>query len=139
VSCEDLILSKLIWALESNSELQRRDIHALLAGAIDLDSQVGATVGCHDVVRRVDAMNDTSAAILEVVADRHRSMTPAERCLAASSLFETARKIVESSLPSGLTLEQRRLAVVRRIYQNELPEAALMAHARYTATAGCWK
>lgn len=37
VSCEDLILSKLVWALESDSELQRRDIHQLLAGAIDLD------------------------------------------------------------------------------------------------------
>ena len=37
VSCEDLILSKLVWALESNSELQRRDIHQLLAVAIDLD------------------------------------------------------------------------------------------------------
>jgi hypothetical protein len=100
-------------------------------------AQVGATVGCHYAVKRVDAMNDASAAILKVVADRHRSMTPAQRCLAASSLFETARKIVESSLPGGLTLEQRRLAVVRRIYQNELPEAALMAHARYTAATGC--
>ena len=37
VSCEDLILSKLVWALESNSELQRRDIHQLLAEAVDLD------------------------------------------------------------------------------------------------------
>ena len=37
VTCEDLILSKLVWALESNSELQRRDIHQLLAEAIDLD------------------------------------------------------------------------------------------------------
>ena len=37
VSCEDLILSKLVWALESNSELQRRDIHQLLAETIDLD------------------------------------------------------------------------------------------------------
>jgi hypothetical protein len=37
VSCEDLILSKLVWALESNSELQRRDIRQLLAGVIDLD------------------------------------------------------------------------------------------------------
>jgi hypothetical protein len=37
VSCEDLILSKLVWALESNSEMQRRDIHQLLAGAVDLD------------------------------------------------------------------------------------------------------
>jgi hypothetical protein len=37
VSCEDLILSKLVWALESNSEMQRRDIQKLLAGAVDLD------------------------------------------------------------------------------------------------------
>ena len=37
VSGEDLILSKLVWALASNSELQRRDIRQLLAGAIDID------------------------------------------------------------------------------------------------------
>jgi len=84
-------------------------------------------------------MNDSSAEILKAVADRHRSMTPEERWLAASSLFETARKIVESSLPSGLTTEERRLAVARRLYQNELPEAALIAHAKYvdSGTAAC--
>jgi hypothetical protein len=80
-------------------------------------------------------MNDTSAEISKLVVDRHRSMTPTERWLVASSLFETARKIVESSLPSGLTLEQRRLSVVRRLYQNELPEVALIAHARYFDSA----
>jgi len=38
VSCEDLILSKLVWARESNSEMQRRDIRQLLiAAAVDLD------------------------------------------------------------------------------------------------------
>jgi hypothetical protein len=36
VSREDLILSKLVWALQSNSELQRRDIQQLLVGSIDL-------------------------------------------------------------------------------------------------------
>jgi hypothetical protein len=76
-------------------------------------------------------MNDTSAEISKLVAERHRSMTPTERWMAACSLFETARKIIESSLPGDLTLEQRRLAVVRRLYQNELPEAALIAHAKY--------
>ena len=50
-------------------------------------------------------------------------------------MFQTAYKIVEASLPNGLTLEQRRLAVVRRLYQNELPEAALIAHARYLDSA----
>jgi hypothetical protein len=37
VSCEDLILSKLVWALESDSELQRRDVRQLLVEAVDLD------------------------------------------------------------------------------------------------------
>jgi hypothetical protein len=80
-------------------------------------------------------MNDTSAAIAAVVLDRYRSMTPEERCLAASSLFETARRIVESSLPSGLSREQQRLAIMRRLYGNELPEAALIAHATYVHSA----
>ena len=38
VSCEDLILSKLLWARDSNSEMQRRDIRQLLTvGSIDRD------------------------------------------------------------------------------------------------------
>ncbi len=37
VTREDLILSKLVWALESGSELQRRDIRQLLAGTLELD------------------------------------------------------------------------------------------------------
>jgi len=35
VSREDLILSKLAWARESGSELQLRDVRALLAGSAD--------------------------------------------------------------------------------------------------------
>jgi hypothetical protein len=35
VSREDLILSKLVWARESASELQLRDVRQLLAGPVD--------------------------------------------------------------------------------------------------------
>lgn len=35
VSREDLILSKLVWALDSGSELQRRDVKALLDESMD--------------------------------------------------------------------------------------------------------
>lgn len=34
-SREDLILSKLVWARDTGSELQRRDVRALLAGPLD--------------------------------------------------------------------------------------------------------
>jgi hypothetical protein len=37
VSREDLALSKLVWARDSDSELQRRDVDQLLAEDIDLD------------------------------------------------------------------------------------------------------
>ncbi|MGA2190013.1 MAG: hypothetical protein ABSH33_15900 [Steroidobacteraceae bacterium] len=78
-------------------------------------------------------MIDTSAAVSKIVDDHHLAMTAAERWLAASSLFESARRIVESSLPGNLTMEERRLAVVRRFYGSELPDAALIAHARYVS------
>jgi hypothetical protein len=79
-------------------------------------------------------MNDTSDAIGKVVLERYRSMTPTERCLVASSLFEAARAIIESSLPSNLTAEQRRLSIAQRLYGGELPAAALLAHANYALT-----
>lgn len=81
-------------------------------------------------------MNDTSDEAAKIVSERHRSMTPAERWRAASSLFQTAREIIESSLPSGLTVEERRFAIAERLYKGELPEEALLAHAKYIAPMG---
>jgi hypothetical protein len=37
VSIEDLILSKLIWALDTKSEMQQRDIRLLLAESVDMN------------------------------------------------------------------------------------------------------
>ena len=37
VSREDLVLSKLVWARDSGSELQLRDVRSLLAETLDLD------------------------------------------------------------------------------------------------------
>jgi hypothetical protein len=95
---------------------------------------MGAYIGRFSATRGADTLNDTSDTVATMVADRHRAMTPTERCQAASSMFETARAIVDSSLPPGLTLEQRRLAAIRRLYRGELPEAAFVAHAGYWLT-----
>jgi hypothetical protein len=56
-------------------------------------------------------------------------MTPDRRMRIASSMFETARAIIESS-PS-LTRRERRLAFARRLYAGELPDAALLAFAEW--------
>jgi hypothetical protein len=77
-------------------------------------------------------MNDTPDTVIRMVYERHASMTPEQRMQIAASLYETARAIVESSLPSGLTREQRRYATAKRLYGDELPEAALLAYSRYS-------
>jgi hypothetical protein len=76
-------------------------------------------------------MNDTSPEVAALVAQRHRQMTPEERMKIASSMFDTARAIVESSLPPHLSRRERRLAYAKRMYGNELPEAALIAFAEW--------
>ncbi len=76
-------------------------------------------------------MSDTSPEFQKMVDDRYRSMTPEERMCLVSQMYNTARLIVESSLPAGLSREERRLSIARRFYAGELPEEALLAHARY--------
>jgi hypothetical protein len=74
-------------------------------------------------------MNDTTPKIAELVARRHAEMSPEERMQIASDMFDTAREIVDSSLPNTLSRRDRRLASARRLYNEELPEAALNAFA----------
>ena len=76
-------------------------------------------------------MSDTDAAIQLRLAEHHRRMTPAQRMQIASEMFDTARAIVDSSLPPHLSLREKRLAIARRFYGGELPESALAAFAAY--------
>jgi hypothetical protein len=79
-------------------------------------------------------MNDTSDKMEAMVAERYRQMTPDMRMRIASQMFDTARAIVESSLPPNLSRQERRLAWAERLYANELPRAALLAFAAYDAS-----
>ena len=74
---------------------------------------------------------DTSSDMAERVARHHARLTPEERWRVASQMFETARAIIESSLPAGLTPAERRVAVLRRLYGTELPPAAFQAVADF--------
>jgi hypothetical protein len=76
-------------------------------------------------------MNDTSPQMERIVRERYRQMSPDQRMRIASSMFETARKIVESSLAPDLSRKERRLAWARRLYAGELPEKALLAFAEW--------
>lgn len=76
-------------------------------------------------------MNDTSPKIEAMIRERYKQMTPDERVRIAASMFETARAIVLSSLPPNLSRREQRLALARRFYAGELPEAALIAYAEW--------
>jgi hypothetical protein len=65
----------------------------------------------------------------KMLTERYKLMTPDRRMKIASSMFETARAIIESSLPLNLTRRERRLAFAKRLYAGELPDAALQAFA----------
>jgi hypothetical protein len=80
-------------------------------------------------------MNDTSPEFEAMVDERYRRMTPDERVRIAASMYDTARAIVLSSLPPGLSRRERRLAFAKRFYEGELPEAALIAYADWEDAA----
>ena len=73
----------------------------------------------------------TSPEMDKMVAERYKLMTPDRRMRIASSMFETARAIIESSMPLNLTRRERRLALAKRLYAGELPDAALLAFAEW--------
>ncbi len=77
-------------------------------------------------------MNDTSPEMERIVNERYRQMSADQRIRMASSMFETARKIIESSLSAEMGRKERRLAWARRLYEGELPEKALLALAEWT-------
>jgi len=51
-------------------------------------------------------------------------MSGAERALMAMQMFETAQRVVLSSLPAGLTEHERRRELCRRFYGDELARRA---------------
>jgi hypothetical protein len=76
-------------------------------------------------------MNDTSPEVERLLQARYAAMTPLERIEIAMSLRRTAIEIIASSLPPGLTREERRYAIAKRFYGDEVSEAALRRHAQY--------
>ena len=79
-------------------------------------------------------MNDTSAEFERIVRARYAAMSPLERMEIVGSMRRTAILFIESSLPEGLSPEQRRYAVAKRLYGDEVSEQALLAHARFATT-----
>ena len=80
-------------------------------------------------------MADEALELSRRIAAHHRALTPEQRFAAAASLFESARRIVEASLPADASPEARRRRWARRFYGDELPDAAIEAYAHRGGSA----
>ncbi|TAN54098.1 MAG: hypothetical protein EPN19_07940 [Betaproteobacteria bacterium] len=69
-------------------------------------------------------MNDTSPETEAFLKARYAAMTGTERASMALQMFETAQRIVLSSLDPVLGDRERRRELCRRFYGDELAQAA---------------
>lgn len=68
-------------------------------------------------------MNDTSPEIQKKLAQKYMSLSGFERVQIGSSMFESAKKIAEYSLPKDLSELEKKIQLFRRFYGHEFSEA----------------
>ena len=61
-------------------------------------------------------MNDTAPDIAAYVDSRYAAMSPETRFLIGIRMFDTARELVEASIPVTVSGIDRRRAICRRLY-----------------------
>jgi hypothetical protein len=69
-------------------------------------------------------VSDTDVRVERLLRERFLRMTGSERALMALQMFETAQRILLSSLPAGLDERARRRELCRRFYGEELARRA---------------
>lgn len=75
-------------------------------------------------------MIDTPADVAREVASRYQQLTPTERLLIASSMFDTARELASSGLRAanpGMTDIELRIALFDRFYGRDVSPADRLA------------
>lgn len=70
-------------------------------------------------------MNDTSPRIERLLKRRYAALSGSERTLMALQMFETAQRIVLSSLPREWNEASRRRELCRRFYGDEFTARTL--------------
>lgn len=63
-----------------------------------------------------ESSNDTTPEFRDLMRQRFEAIGPAERTRMCGEMFETARQIVEASLPAGLDPQERRYRICQRFY-----------------------
>jgi hypothetical protein len=61
-------------------------------------------------------MNDTAPEIAAYVDSRYAAMSPETRFLIGIRMFDTARELMDASIPDAIKGVDRRRAICRRLY-----------------------
>jgi hypothetical protein len=69
-------------------------------------------------------MRDTARDVGALVRERYAGVGPSQRALMALQMFETAQRVVLSSLPPSLDAYERKRELCRRFYGSELADKA---------------
>jgi hypothetical protein len=69
-------------------------------------------------------VDDTAPEFRRPMRERLLALAPQERVRMCAEMFDTARLIVEASLPKGLSEEERRYQICRRFYGQDLADRA---------------
>jgi len=140
VSREDLIVSKIAWASDSRSEVQRRDVENLKrAIRFAVREPLAATARAGDLCCGVAGVKDTSPEMRELQHRLLMERSGEERLRMAVSMCQTARALVLSSLPDHITRAERRVQLFLRMYGNDfapLERARIVERIRTSVSEG---
>lgn len=121
VSKEDLIISKLVWAKDSHSELQLGDVRNLLAtGTIRPTCAAGrVNWGSIQCLRSV-YMTDTPPEINKIVREQIMARSGEERFVMGAQMFDAAIEMVKASLPRDISERELKSRLFKRVYGTDL-------------------
>ena len=61
-------------------------------------------------------MRDTTPEVRQLLNERYRALRPEDRVRMCTEMFDSARLLVEASLPRGLDARTRRKLICERFY-----------------------
>jgi hypothetical protein len=126
VSPEDLILSKLLWAKDSRSELQLGDVRQLITAQPSLDwpylDRWAGTARGHRIAARDPVMNDTSPEIDEHLRDLFMKHSGSDRVRMVCDMFDCARALLVAGLEAeypDISPAELRVKIFERTYGSD--------------------
>ncbi len=73
-------------------------------------------------------MNDTPPEIQKILDERFQALTPTERVIMASQMFDSARQIILSSFPPDLPEIEVKRRLCERLYGDEVDVDAFITY-----------